>query len=378
MTWEEMTKVLENLGMKIAPPDHPAYSEGVTISFISKRPPTPKPERPLNNIWPLYVPRDGSEDEIDSFEAITGRVSITFKYDRVTDFNGGLATVTQNEKQAVIDKDGKEVPDLPYGASFSSFSENMLAAQRDRKCGFVNKAGKLAIDKEPEPPKKPRAKLKIIKCDEKYGFVDKNGREVVAPKYDFVGDFNLGLAEVYIEDDGGYAQYGVINEYGEEIVPAMYESIEILNTGFTAVTGGYELLGLYNKEGKELFEPYDNNYEYIGDFKEGFAIVHKRNGTYTENGPPGHNFENVDYGFINEDGQEIACGYEYASDFYEGRAAVKKNGLCGFIDQEGHKIVELVYDEVRNFHDGMAAVCMNGKWGYVDIDGKVQSWSIQG
>lgn len=98
----------------------------------------------------------------------------------------------------------------------------------------------------------------------------------------------------------------------------------------------------------------------------------------TVNKPPGHNFENVDYNFINEYGKVIAWGYECAYDFNEGKAAVKANGFWGFIDKEGHAIGELVYDEVRDFHEGMAAVCMDGKWGYVDIDGKIQSWSIQG
>lgn len=383
MTREEMTKVLENLGMKIAPPDHPAYSEGVTITFISRRPPTPKQEQPLNDMWPLYVPHEESDydddlEDIDSEENITDRVLIPFKYDRVTDFNEGLAIVTKNEKHAVIDKAGKEVFELPYGVPFASFYENRLAAQRYRKWGFGNKTGNIAISKELVPPTKPRAKLVKFECDEKYGFVDKDGREVIIPKYEHIGDFDLVLAEVCIEDDDGYYQYGVINEYGEEIVPAMYESVEILNNGFIAVTGGYELLGLYNKEGEVLFEPYYNNYEYIGSFIEGLAIVHERNGAYTDDGPPGHNFENVDYGFINEDGHGIALGYECASNFNEGRAAVKKNGLWGFIDKDGNEVVEFAYDEARDFYDGMAAVCMEGKWGYIDIDGNVQSWSIQG
>ena len=101
-------------------------------------------------------------------------------------------------------------------------------------------------------------------------------------------------------------------------------------------------------------------------------------GACTVNQPPGHNFANVDYNFINEDGEAIAWYYEYALDFNEGRAAVKGNGPWGFIDKEGREIVEPVYDEVRNFHEGMAAVCMDGKWGYVDIEGKILCWSMQG
>lgn len=67
-------------------------------------------------------------------------------------------------------------------------------------------------------------------------------------------------------------------------------------------------------------------------------------GAYTVNQPPGYNFANVDYGFIDERGEEIAWAYECASDFNEGRAAVKSHGL----------------------------------WSFIDLDGKVQRWSIQG
>lgn len=40
-------------------------------------------------------------------------------------------------------------------------------------------------------------------------------------------------------------------------------------------------------------------------------------GACTVNQPPGHNFENVDYNFINEYGKVIAWGYECAYDFNE-------------------------------------------------------------
>lgn len=53
-------------------------------------------------------------------------------------------------------------------------------------------------------------------------------------------------------------------------------------------------------------------------------------GACTVNQPPGHNFENVDYNFINEYGKVIAWGYECAHDFNEGRAAVKANGFWGY------------------------------------------------
>lgn len=414
ITWGEIKKIAIANGFEIAPPDHPAYSEGATISLISRKP--QKPKRLLKDLWPLYIPHDDLEDaNINIEEDNASRTIIPFKYDSVSDFIEGVAIVTQPGRKSAIDKSGNEAFNLPYDALFSHFSDGMLAVRHDGKWGFVDKTGKLVIEliydavndfhdgvayvklngnqiyinkegKETFPSEKLNiSKEDFVECglveierDGKYGFADKDGREVVAPIYDYVDNFCDGLAEVYREDESGCTGYGVINEAGKEIVPTMYDSIEILNNGLIAVTGEYELLGLYNEEGEVLFEPYYNNYEYIGYFNEGFAIVHSRNGTFTDNQPLGHNFANVDYGFIDERGEEIAWGYECASNFNEGRAAVKRQGLWGFIDKEGNEVVEMVYDQVRDFHEGRAAVCMDGKWGYIDLDGKVQSWSIQG
>jgi len=43
--WAWMEAEAEKRGFKKAPPDHPIYSEGATITFITSRPTTKKPPR---------------------------------------------------------------------------------------------------------------------------------------------------------------------------------------------------------------------------------------------------------------------------------------------------------------------------------------------
>jgi len=52
----------------------------------------------------------------------------------------------------------------------------------------------------------------------------------------------------------------------------------------------------------------------------------------------------------------ISFDYDEARPFSDGVAAVKKNGLWGFIDEDGKKITEMVYNNVSDFLNGYASV----------------------
>ncbi len=62
--------------------------------------------------------------------------------------------------------------------------------------------------------------------------------------------------------------------------------------------------------------------------------------------------------------------YTNARDFSEGLAAVKKDGLWGYIDTDGKYAVEPKYYGAWSFSEGLAAVQdKNGKWGFIDKSG---------
>ena len=58
----------------------------------------------------------------------------------------------------------------------------------------------------------------LVKLDEKNGFIDGTGKEIVPPKYDHVDDFKEGFARV--ELDG---KYGFIDRTGKEVIPPVLE-----------------------------------------------------------------------------------------------------------------------------------------------------------
>ena len=62
--------------------------------------------------------------------------------------------------------------------------------------------------------------------------------------------------------------------------------------------------------------------------------------------------------------------YEDADVFFNGYAAVEKNGKWGFIDENGTQIIEPQYDDAKSFANGYAAVCRNGEWFFIDEAGE--------
>lgn len=63
--------------------------------------------------------------------------------------------------------------------------------------------------------------------------------------------------------------------------------------------------------------------------------------------------------------------YEFVGDFNEGYAMVVKGNKAGFIDQTGQVVIEPQFDQALSFADGLAAVQQNGLWGFIDPSGQM-------
>ena len=90
------------------------------------------------------------------------------------------------------------------------------------------------------------------------------------------------------------------------------------------------------------------------------------------------------YGYIDKNGKVVIdFKYDFASEFSEGLARVKKGEKYGYIDKNGNVVIDFIYDDADNFSDGLARVKQVIKydsdknaenkemWKYIDKDGKV-------
>lgn len=113
------------------------------------------------------------------------------------------------------------------------------------------------------------------------------------------------------------------------------------------------LYGLVSKEGKILLEP---KYRFIGPFSEGLARVWDGD---------------KKVGYVDRSGTVvIKMQFGAAETFYEGLAAVRKDGKWGFIDKTGNLAIPYSFDSVRRFSEGVAPARRGAKFGYIDKTGR--------
>lgn len=193
--------------------------------------------------------------------------------------------------------------------------------------------------------------------------IDKVSKELAeaTKDYDELYSFHEGLAKVCKND-----KYGFIDKLGHEIIPCIYDKAEDYKLGVSIVVKG-EKMGVVNQHGNLVIPcKYDN----IHSFGEDSLAVAFLNGKS---------------GFIDLKGNiVIPFNYEYCYNFSEGLAAVCQDGLYGFINKNGELIIPFQYEGLYNgygFCDGLVGMRMrvkgkligiaDCKWGYIDTTGKI-------
>ena len=187
--------------------------------------------------------------------------------------------------------------------------------------------------------------IPIVDKNGKWGFVDKNGNEVIPCKYDGAWYFSEGFALVQMND-----KWGFIDKNGNEVIPCKYDDAGGFSEGFALVQMNGKW-GFVDKNGNEVIPC---KYDDAWDFSEGLALVQM----------------NDKWGFIDKNGNEvIPCIYDGAGGFSEGFALVQMNDKWGFIDKNGNEVIPCKYDDAWHFSEGLAPVKKNDKWGYIDKNG---------
>lgn len=217
--------------------------------------------------------------------------------------------------------------------------------------------------------------LAAVELDNKYGFIDKTGKEVVPPKYDSASDFSEGLAAVKLGD-----KYGYVDKTGKEVIPCQYGSAKDFENGravVTASTGqianGHTVYaeGVIDKSGNVVvpfgeYQPSANSDK--EKYHDGLKAVQAKDNKW---------------GFVDQAGNQIIpAKYDkttyyngfgdvsYTPSFSNGLAAVYLSGKgYGYIDLHGNEVMPFQYGSARQLSEGMLAVGVDGKWGFVRIEG---------
>ena len=166
-------------------------------------------------------------------------------------------------------------------------------------------------------------------------------------KYDEMGEFDEnGLAQVCKsigKNEHGYEdyRYGYIDKNGKEVVPCQYRDVSAFSEGLAVVYDGDYKCGFVDVNGNEVIpcqNKYVHKYESARNFSDGLAAV----------------VWNGNYGFIDKNGDlAIDTLYDVVSDFRNGHAVVSRNGEVFVINKNGEYVRYITYvpqDENGNYY----------------------------
>lgn len=254
----------------------------------------------------------------------------------------------------------------------------------------------------------------------KFGFIDENGKEILAPTYDHADNFKYGVSIIRKKN-----LYGFINGNGDVAEPQFYEIKNYTNDNLIIVrtkNGKYGYVdkntlkfkiaplfddcfpfyedfakvminkkyGFIDRSGKIVVPA---KYDYAEKFSDGIAWAGMANqdSTYinkegkivirvktdyilnfSENLSPA--LTNGKYGYVNKNAKKIIDNkFQFAGKFVDGIAKVKFENKWGFIDKNGNWVIKPIFDSLKDFKENIAPARLNNKWGYID---KTGNWVV--
>ena len=240
-----------------------------------------------------------------------------------------------------------EYPDYPFVEELKQdirlASKQFLPFKKENKWGFMDRNGKLMIPAVYDWVEPFSEGLALVIKSDQLGFIDKSGKLVIPFQYEEGESFQEGLA--IVSKDG---KFGMIDRNNHAVIPLKYELIGSFYSSL-AVVADEENYGYVNKKG-EVIIPLE--LEYAKDFDKGYAVVQL----------------NGKMGMINTIGKlSVSAEYQWLETFNQyGLARAKGDSLYGILNQNGSVKLPFQYDRIGEFSHGLSLIAAGGKYGYID------------
>lgn len=301
------------------------------------------------------------EKKLEDFEKLEGNLE---KFDKQI----------RNLKQQQMSRD--DIKRLCFYEEIGEYSEG-LAVVRDKygKYGYIDKNNKEVIKCKYDEAHAFKNGIAIVKENGYYGCINKHEKKVISCVYDEIFDFRYGLA--VIKKDG---YYGYVNKNNEEVIECKYDEVSYFNKDGKACVKKDGKIYIINNNGKiidlKLHENGDadkclHNHEYwkhlkISDFFEGFAVVKKSNS----------------YCYVDRYGYKVSENFDEAFPFSNGRAIAKKDGAYFYLSVNSYSGRVRVYDgkcryeAVSDFVEDIACVKKSGKLFFINNNHEIIRWNF--
>lgn len=233
------------------------------------------------------------------------------------------------------------------------FSEGLAPVLQDGRWGYIDTNGTLLLPAIYESEQAHPFSEGLAYVDS-IGFIDWSGEVVLTGDFASALSFSEGLAAVCYTGADGRALWGYVDRTGAPATEAQYVKAGRFCGGMAFVVpeegrGHFIDRGLA-RFSAEIFE------DSLG-FHEGLAAV-KQDGLW---------------GFLNaEGGMAIPAQFDTAESFSDGLALVSTGADRFYIDTSGRRVLDASqYDSCGSFSEGMAPVCRDGRYGMVDSGGEL-------
>lgn len=286
-------------------------------------------------------------DDMYGYIDTNGIIQIAPQYDAASGFKEELALVSRNDSVWFINKLNENVFQQSFEDAFG-FNAGVAPVKRNGTWKFINRQGQV-ISPDYEEINELSDNLYVLKTKGQYGALDRFGQSRVEARYEYLGNFNSGIAS-YREGE----KYGFVNLRGY-VHKAEFDWISDFNESGIAVvrkSGGF---GLLDCNGRMVLETL---YDQVLEAGNGLYILVKDN----------------HYGFYSAEGCFLsALEFHYMKEhpvaYYLQNAWFRllKNKTLALMDANGALRVNYgVYEDCGFFNDDLLRVKKKKKYGFVD------------
>lgn len=317
-----------------------AEQEAEKLAALAALPtPSPTPEPPKVSTAGRLIPY--LEASLWGYKNTAGQIAIPAQFSAAREFKDDVAFAAQDGLFGLIDRNGFWVVE-PTWSDCLPFSEGRAAVQSGDKWGFIDETGALVIEYQFREVGSFSCGRAMARTGGSYGYIDPLGNMAVSEKFRSAGLFVDDIAfatqssNTYIINKAGDPQYTLDSGV----------SASSFSEGFALVQKGGRSYYI-TKYARRAFGS-DTEFEDALPFSGGYAAV-KIDGLW---------------GYINTKGDmAIKPQFVGAASFSNGMAAVQnEEGLWAYINTGGSLKTDYVYAEAQPFNDGYAVVKRGSDW----------------
>ncbi|MBN1596834.1 MAG: WG repeat-containing protein [Bacteroidales bacterium] len=296
-----------------------------------------------------------------------GEILIPAQYRRCHAFSEeGLAVIydKQTKRFYFINLKGEkldtEVKDFrmkeAFGFGLKGFEFGMVQVKYDDKWGYLNTEGKAVIPAKYDYVSEFEGEYAVTKIGDAFYIIDKKGTEtsVKIPDLADVRNFSEGLAP--FKTTAG--NFGFIDTKGNKVIEAQYDGVGYFVGGLAWAKTTEGTIGYIKSDGQWAIKP---QYKAAKNFDPASGIARVKDGDV--------------WLYINKSGEKTPTSdSEIVEDFIDGLARGRKENKFGYYNTKGEWVIEPKFDGARDFINGFALAKSGDLWGIIDKSG---SWVVE-